>query len=384
VRVREFRREDIAQTAELWLRVFRGQARAAPQALREYFQLIFFGAPWRDEQLPSLVYEENGRVAGFLGVIPRRMRFCGEPIRAAVVSQLMVDPNARNRYAAAALARRHLASPQDLTFCDGSNDAAERVWCANGAEVAQLFNLAWFRLLRPARYFALLAREHAAAFSAALAPAWLAADALIGMGPRPLRLPECGEDGLQASPATPRAIAAGVRKLCAGRSLVPDVEPGALNWLVARAAEKSIHGRLQGALLHERDGTLAGWYLYYARRGAVAQVLHAAAHPRRARDLLHRLFRDAHASGACAVAGQIDPRHMKDYARAGCRFMWPGYTLLAASRRPELMGAIHRGDAWLTRLEGEWWARFSDPSWSEAEAEPIAKEVPACAASQAS
>ena len=26
--------------------------------------------------------------------------------------------------------------------------------------------------------------------------------------------------------------------------------------------------------------------------------------------------------------------------------------------KPELMAAIHRGDAFLSRLEGEWWLRF--------------------------
>jgi hypothetical protein len=33
------------------------------------------------------------------------------------------------------------------------------------------------------------------------------------------------------------------------------------------------------------------------------------------------------------------------------------------SKKPEVLSAIHRGDAFLTRLEGEWWARFSDPDW---------------------
>jgi hypothetical protein len=28
------------------------------------------------------------------------------------------------------------------------------------------------------------------------------------------------------------------------------------------------------------------------------------------------------------------------------------------SNKPELLHAIHRGDAFLTRLEGEWWMRF--------------------------
>jgi hypothetical protein len=31
---------------------------------------------------------------------------------------------------------------------------------------------------------------------------------------------------------------------------------------------------------------------------------------------------------------------------------------LVHSRDPEIMAAIHRGEAFLSRLEGEWWLRF--------------------------
>jgi len=382
--VRVFRREDTGQTTDLWLRAFRGQQRASSQALRDYFQLIFLGAPWRDEALPSLVYEEAGRIVGFLGVMPRRMRFHGKPVRVAVVTQIMADAQAKNRYAALALARRCLAGPQDLTLGDGSNEAADRLWRGFGAEIARLYNLNWLRLLRPFQHLAELARERRgwAALASSFALACRAADAVLALGPGSLRLP-ARDDGLVAEDATPAVLARGIRELAADRALAPEVEPVALGWLLERAGEKGVHGALVRRVLRERDGAIAGWYLFYARRGGVAQVLQVAARPARISDVLHRLFRETRQQGAVAVTGQVDPRYMINYAAAGCRFAWPGYSVVAHSRRPEMMAAIHRGDAWLTRLEGEWWARFSDPCWSE----PVPAQVEgdaACAASQAS
>jgi hypothetical protein len=38
--------------------------------------------------------------------------------------------------------------------------------------------------------------------------------------------------------------------------------------------------------------------------------------------------------------------------------------VLAQSRNPAILQAVQLGDAFLSRLEGEWWARFSDPDWN--------------------
>ena len=150
--IRAFRREDIAQVAALWLRVFRRQAGVPCGALQDYFREILLEAPWRDPALPSLVYEEGGLgIVGFLGVLPRTMLFEGRPIRVAVPTQLMADSRARN-YPAVKLMRRFLDGPQDLSFSDGANDLAEKLWCSCGGVAAGLHNLKWTRVLRPAQH----------------------------------------------------------------------------------------------------------------------------------------------------------------------------------------------------------------------------------------
>src|SRR6185436_8866345 len=94
--IRAFRREDIPEVARLWLRVFRRRAEGVSTPLQDYFREIFFDGPWRDPELPSLVYEEGAMgIVGFLGVIPRTMIFEQQPIRVAVPCQLMADERAR-------------------------------------------------------------------------------------------------------------------------------------------------------------------------------------------------------------------------------------------------------------------------------------------------
>jgi len=134
-RLREFRRDDIPDVASLWQRIFRAQQTVATASLEEYFGRVFFDSPWFDEQLPSWVYlGANGRIAGFLGVLPRRMVFDGQPIRAAVATQLMVDPHASAGIAAIELIKKYFAGPQDLAWTDGANASAQKLWVRLGGE----------------------------------------------------------------------------------------------------------------------------------------------------------------------------------------------------------------------------------------------------------
>jgi len=57
--------------------------------------------------------------------------------------------------------------------------------------------------------------------------------------------------------------------------------------------------------------------------------------------------------------GQVDPAFFHALSKKDCLFHHDGGSwMLVHSRHPELLHAIHRGDAFLTRLEGEWWISF--------------------------
>lgn len=367
--IREFRRDDIGRVAELWMQAFRGQPRAASPALQDYFRDILFDNPWHDTGLPSLVYEDQARhVVGFLGVIPRRMQFRGESLRVAVATQLMVDEKRCPAYAAAKLLRRFLAGPQDLSLSDGANDAGGKLWRACGGEAAVLQSFNWTRVLRPAQYLRLRLRQRPRLARAAT-PLWPLAwgmDACLeGSGLNRWR-PEPPERGLLEEPLNEANLLECLDRLGCRRSLKPEYTASSLRWLLRRAADKQNHGELKAAVLRGA-GSAAGWYLYYLRPGGLAQVLQFGARANVSAAVINHLFHRAWAEGAVAITGGMEPQHAAELALARCSFSLPGYGVLLHSRRPDIAHAIHGGDAFLSRLEGEWWARFSDAQWSQPE-----------------
>src|SRR5258708_27889299 len=134
----------------LFGRVYPKQRWTSQAACEAYFREILFNNPWRDLDLPSWVAEEDGRMAGFAGVMPRRMLFRGRRIRVAVGCQFMVDPNRRNGLTALQLARAALSGPQDLFIADGANELSRQMWTGLGGTAPWLYNLHWTRPLRPA------------------------------------------------------------------------------------------------------------------------------------------------------------------------------------------------------------------------------------------
>ena len=91
-RIRAFLEADIPQVVRLHETIVEPEAAAGAgqPPSNGYFTQVFLDNPSRDEALPSLVYEDDdGQIVGFLGVVPRRMSMNGEPLKAAVCSQLL-------------------------------------------------------------------------------------------------------------------------------------------------------------------------------------------------------------------------------------------------------------------------------------------------------
>ena len=92
----------------------------------------------------------------------------------------------------------------------------------------------------------------------------------------------------------------------------------------------------------------------------VSEVVQVAA-SRGSFDLvLQRLLADAWRHGAAAVRGRLDPRYVEDLSDRHCWFVRDSTWTLFHSRYPDVVAAIQQGDAFLSRLEGEWWLRWTD------------------------
>ena len=356
-RIRPFTPDDIPEVVDLHKRVFPGNSFSASE-LEVHFRRLFFENPWYDADLPSLVYQERGeKICGFYGVIPRRMRMKGGPIRVAVSSQFMVDPSVRNRLAAVELQSAFFAGPQDLSFTDGANDASRRIWEGLGGVTAFPYSVHWTRLLRPTRYFLGRWKERGLSTLAqwALSPVSAVADFLAT---HRRRSPFHQAEHAPEEDLSWETLRDELPKFAAMKSLCPDYDEQSLHWLMDQANEKKCHGSLRKAVVRNSTGQLIGWYMYYLNPSGISQVLQLVATKNSIRRLLDQLFFHAWRSGSCAISGRMDPEFVTDFSEERCLFSFNGLRMLVHSKRADLREAIQQGDAFLTRLEGEWWMRL--------------------------
>ncbi|PYS95472.1 MAG: hypothetical protein DMF50_08630 [Acidobacteria bacterium] len=361
-RVRPFAPEDIDRVADLHRRVFRtGEGEAAPgrEAYRAYFREVFLDNPWRDDALPSLVGEDaDGTIVGFLGVVPRRMSLRGRPIQAALSSQFIVEPGGRSAVAAIELIKAFVAGPQDLSLADEATRTSRRLWERLGGATALLQSLYWGRVLRPCRF--LVSRLEKAVpwgpLAALLRPVCGPADALTVRAPGfhlRRRIPE-----VEAEELTPFVLRECLEESSRHRAVRPEYDEASLGWLLRLLGRRASAGAFQKVALRDPAGAPIGWYLYHARRGGVGEVLQVGGRPQSLRDVLEHLFYHAWSRGVTALSGRIDASILQDVLDASCVLHHRGYWMLAHARNPELLQAVHSGEAFLTRLEGEWCMRF--------------------------
>lgn len=349
--------EDMPEIAALYSTVFR--TTAPRDGLRSALHEIFFGHPWVDDGLPSLVYEGNDRrIIGCLGVMPRPMAMDGRPVQAAVSHTFMVDPASRATLAGMELIRAFLSGRQDVSLAQ-STSLSRRIFEAIGGETSLAHSMGWTRVLRPSRYVLsfLKRRGLPVIVSTSLRPVCRTADWLTGRTMPTLFRPAADElCGADLDPDTLRTC---LTEFSRDRALRPIYDGRTSTWLLELLAA---HGRdviFNTVLVRDSSRDIIGCYLYYQHATGVADVVRLAARPKAAGQVLDHLFSHAYRRGSVAVSGQLDPRLLPELGARHCLFdRGDGSWFLAHSRRRELLDAIHRGDALLTRLEVEWWIGF--------------------------
>jgi len=357
--VRDFRREDIAQAVDLHNRVFGANPAFSPATLGDYFNEVLFDNPWRDEALPSLMsLDGGGRITGLLGVLPRPMEFRGRRLRAAVCTQLMVAPSHRGRLTAVRLIKAFFSGPQDLSMGDGANEEARRLIVGLGGTAALPYSMHWIRPLRPARYvLSMLRKQPALRPLAALAQPLGALADMAAARMRQNRFAEPSAD-LEDGPLESLTMLAHLPLMCQEASLRPIYDAHSLHWLLEQASTKSRYGKLRSRAVFTSRRGLIGWYLYYLQPGAISEVIQIAAIHGAFDGVLQQLFNDAWRHGAVALRGRLDPAHLQELSDRHCWFRRDGPWTLMHSRHPDVLDALHRGDAFLSRLDAEWWMRF--------------------------
>ena len=364
--VRVFGEQDIPAVTALFARVYPEHRWKSQAACEAYFREMLFNNPWRDLELPSWVAEEDGRIVGCYAVLPRPMLFRGRPIRVAVGCQFMVAPEKRHSLTALQLAKACLSGPQDLTLADGATQELRRGWVGLGGTASPLYSLHWTRPLRPFRHVLSLLEQRAAlpsALTLAARPLGALAD-LLAARLRPNRFHRRA-DGITEDALDSATMLSHLPDLLHGYALQPVYGGRSLPWLLEQASRKTQQGKLRARAVHDGERKLIGWYLYYLQAGGMSEVVQVVARNGSFDRVLRQLLMDAWRQGATAVRGRLDPGFVQEISDQHCWLRTDGTWTLVHSRHPEIMAAFHWGDAFLSRLEGEWWLRFLDGGVTE-------------------
>jgi hypothetical protein len=343
------------------MKVFRKSKDGVPKALEDYLQELYFGNPWFDQNLPSLVYRTvDGSVSGFLGRLPFGMAFRGEPIKAVVGGNFMVDPDLRDSFAGPKLLKSFLGGPQDITYSDTGDRKALRMWARHETRPALAQSFHWLKILKPAQFSAVLLRNKA----------WINAAGFLG---KPfIRLTDFG-----FKLASKRNVEGHLRELdldtlwqaineaSKRRSLSVTHSRRTVEWLLEKACQKQQFGSLCSFGVYDDSNELMGWFLYYPNRGNVGQVLQVCTRSDRIGPILGHLFNHAADQGSVALIGRLDPIYAAEFTESYCMFYQRSEYVIVHSKRQDLLNAFHSGDLFLTRFEGEWWSRLQGDDFDD-------------------
>ena len=363
--IRSFTKEDIPQVADMLQRLLlpeapSGRMLSAPE-LPEYLERIFFDSPWYDESLPSLVYQApNGKPIGFLALTPRKMLFRDQPIRVVISLHFMVEPESRSTLAGVELLKTLFSGSQDLVFTDGAGLLGRKMWEGVGGSISHLYSQRWMRILRPVRQVISTLNKHGASGGSklfsyttpVLSPLIRLADLTAArMLPRYFSRATSPYSEEELAVET---VLTHLPRFARGLALRPLYNEHSLQWLFDQAAQVKLYGDFKKVQLRDEQGEVVGWYLYYLKRGGLGSVIQLAARKNSEGEVIDHLFGHARRGGATALSGRLEPRFMQELADRGCFFNRIGCLMLMQSNNAEILNAIHRGDAFLTQLEGEW------------------------------
>jgi hypothetical protein len=340
---------DLPEVAALFGDVFRNEHPEAEVASQ--FRRLYFESPWATADIPSLVYCDGGEILGFLGVMPRAMRYRGEPLRMAVTSNFMVKPKAKAPMAAALLLRQHFQGAQDLSLAE-SPGPVRRFWQSMGGVTVPAYSLQWVRPLRVGRYAAtLVGRRNRWAGECARPLAMLADRAALRFGLGAYRNLLGSYPDQPCDSAMHHAV---LERQAGGYDLFPEYTTESLEW-TWRVLERQQpwHGQLVRRVV-SGEAEPAGLYAYHGNPGGTGEVVQFAAAPFHARQVFAHMLHDAERRGLSGLAGAVNPQFLDMLEDRLCFLRRHGAWTLVHSRRPDLTSAFFHGQAFLSRMEDEW------------------------------
>jgi hypothetical protein len=345
--------EDIPAVARLFRKTFAKGLKQGTRSLEDQLRRELFEHPWRDSNMPSLVFAgADGVLIGFIAIRPLRLLFNGDPVTAAVSGTLMVDEPAKHPLVGARLLRSYLNGPQDLSLSESANALSQPMWSKLGGRTEPAYSMEWLRVIEPAGLGIAIARERSRGATLlrpfAAAVDWCAAR----VARNPLRVDPTLETGVDADDDD---LVGAVLELLPAYRFRPAWDRDTLLWFLDQASLKERYGPLIRRVVRDRKGQTVGAYLYCGRPRGIALVLQIFAAEKAAESVVDDLVANAYRRGAVAVRGRVQPELADVLLRRHAVFVHSS-SLVVRSKRPDILAAIHAGDAMITGFACESWS----------------------------
>ncbi len=356
--VRAVREADLEQMAQVHLNAQGHIGNTVDEVVRGYTVKVpelILNHRYSAHASPSLVFEQDGDVHGFVLVGCQPVVFSGERLWSASTSHLMVDPNARSSLAAVHLLRAVIEGPQDLVFVDRSNTAGRVALQAAGFEQLPASSLRWRKVLQrgTARSQQLASRTRIS-----ISRATDVAQQGERLAGRLLRrslhaeLPESPR-GISIEELTTEHVADNLSNMLTAADLHPDFSDiGHLEhtWrLIERSRPNS--SIIAHAVLNPRGRTL-GWYIMDINEFGHAEVVQMMAVDAHRRTVLLQALTQAQINNAVIVEGRLPLDLIYPASDLGCTVTSSEATSIHTSK-PKLLDCFQQGRALLSPLEGE-------------------------------
>lgn len=350
--------EDVSAVADLHVKVFYQTNESSTEQLKCYYKDVFFNNPWYDDTLPSLVYRtKQGKIVGFLGVIPRQMILNGTPIRVAIAHRLMVAPDSNSPLAALKMLKGFFSYSYDLAVSDGANDIGKKLWEGMGGSTAYLYSMNWIRPLRPCSYaISLLGKKRGIRpVTITLLPICHLVDAFAARVMRSLLRPVSSHNCIAAE-IDEELLLTCIIEFSKGVSLCPQYDSRSLKWLLNFLRSNKHRGTLKGYAVRNNKSQLIGAFLYYLNPRKIMEVMLLTSREGTQSEVLEYIIYHAWNEGAVSLFGRLEPKFLGAFWSSNCLIKRGSWALVHA-KDPQLLNIINRGDVFLSTLEGELWLR---------------------------
>jgi hypothetical protein len=349
--LRSLEPSDIPQIVALRRRVFSQSSQETDAGLARYYHTLFFENPWHDERYPSFVQEGSaGEILGFVGSIPRPMLLGTERLTAVTATELMVAPDAHGGLVGLKLLRRLFDGDQQLTYSDRGNEKARALYEGLGGNTALWYSIYWSASLDGSQLSfdtALPGGSRNVAVRAARRASRLL-DRLLMSSIAPDRI------GIRDEPLTAETVMSLLQRLAGKKALVPEYEAHSFGWLMQRIAESRKFERVVSAQV-TKDGEPIGFFVYAKWPAGEIDVVQLAAVPGSEGLTFDHLVRHSADNGGTVLKGRLDRRLAPVIAERGLPLTLGRPWTVVRSGRPDIAAQLLNGNAFLSRLDAEWW-----------------------------